>query len=256
MIRALIVEDEDLAAKRLEQLLKDIPVDLTIIGRTISIDETVTFLQKHEVDLMFLDINLSDGYSFGIFEKSQFKTPPIIFTTAYSQYAIRAFELNSISYLLKPIKAEALSLAIEKYQHLVAKKSTTEIKSDYQKLIEDFFKPYKERFLIKFNNKLETILVSDISYFYSEDKLTFAMLKSGRSLPIDLSLKQLEQELNPRDFYRINRKYMLSHNSIQEMYYTSKSRIKVDLIPNNKNEQDMVFVAIEKIGQFKKWLAK
>ena len=138
----------------------------------------------------------------------------------------------------------------------MAEKSKSAINDDYQKLIQDFFKPYKERFLIKFNNKLETILASDISYFYSEDKLTFAMLNSGRSLPIDLSLKQLEQELNPRDFYRINRKYMLSHASIQEMYYTAKSRIKVDIAPANKNEQEFIFVAIEKIGQFKKWLAK
>ncbi len=254
MIKALLVEDEDLAAKRLQQLITEVNPTIEVVKRTSSVEETIAFLKTTEVDLMFLDINLSDGYSLSIFEKKHFKTPPIIFTTAYSQYAIRAFELNSISYLLKPIKKEALKQAIQKFIYL-SNTATNTNEPDYKQLVKDFFKPYKERFLVKINQKLETILTKDISYFYSEDKLTFLMLKSGRSLPVEFSLKQLEEQLNPTDFYRINRKYLISQGSIQEMFYTSKSRIKIELQPRNKNDEKLNFVAIEKLGQFKKWLS-
>ena len=254
MIKALLVEDEDLAAKRLQQLIKEVNTSIEVVNRTSSVEETIAFLKTTEVDLMFLDINLSDGYSLSIFEEKNFKTPPIIFTTAYSQYAIRAFELNSISYLLKPIKKEALNQAIQKFVYL-RESTTNKNEPDYHQLIKDFFKPYKERFLVKINQRLETILTEQISYFYSEDKLTFMMLKSGRSLPVEFSLKQLEQQLNPTDFYRINRKYLIRQSSIKEMFYTSKSRIKIELEPKNKNDNHLNFVAIEKLGQFKKWLS-
>jgi len=254
MIKVLVVEDEDLAAQRLQELIRETAPDIEIVGRTSSIEETVRFLKAQEVDLMFLDINLSDGYSFSIFEKSEYKTPPIIFTTAYSQYAIKAFELNSISYLLKPIKVEALQLAIEKYRHL-SEANKERLDEDYSKLIEDFLKPYKERFLVKVNNKLETVSVADISYFYSEDKLTFIMLHTGRYVPIEFSLKALEDKLDPAQFYRVNRKYLVHINSIKEMYYLSKSKIKIELNPPNKNDKELNFVAVEKIGKFKKWLS-
>ena len=255
MIRALLVEDEDLAAQRLQQLIGELTQNITIVGRSTSVEETTFFLKKHTIDLMFLDINLSDGYSLSIFEKGNFKTPPIIFTTAYSQYAIRAFEHNSISYLLKPIKKEALQQAVDKFFYL-KQQSEEDKKPNYEQLIKDFFKPYKERFLVKVNQKLEAISTHNISYFYSEDKLTFVMLKSGRNLPIEFSLRQLEEQLNPSDFYRINRKYLIHHSSIKEMFYTSKSRIKIELQPKNKRDDQLNFVAIEKLGQFKKWLSK
>ncbi|MEM6726539.1 MAG: LytTR family DNA-binding domain-containing protein, partial [Bacteroidota bacterium] len=194
------------------------------------------------------------GFSLSIFEEGDFKPPPIIFTTAYSQYAIRAFEYNSISYLLKPIKQEALQHAIEKFYYAQENKPTYE-DPNYKQLVQHLLKPYKERFLVKTNQKLETIQTIDISYFFSEDKLTFLMLKSGQSKPIDFSLKQLEEQLNPSDFYRINRKYLIHHSSIKEMFYASKSKIQVQLHPANKHEKQPIFVAIEKIGQFKKWLS-
>ena len=258
MIKALIVEDEDLAYKRLEALVNKITSDIEIIGRTIAVEDTLMFLQNNTVDLMFLDINLSDGYSFTIFEKSHFKTPPIIFTTAYSEHAIRAFEHNSISYILKPIKEEELNLAIEKYRYLSSKNlgSSNSQDIDYRAIFESITKPYKEKFLIKSNKKLQTIEIKDISYFFSEDKLTFIMLKNGKTKPIDYTLKSLESQLDPKNFYRINRKYLIHYNSIKEMYYTSKSKIKVELNPKNPNDSDMNFVAIEKLGSFKKWLAE
>ena len=205
---------------------------------------------------MLLDINLSDGLSFSIFEKNDYNTPSIIFTTAYSEYAIKAFELNSVSYLLKPINRQDLKQAIDKYLYIKSKSSNQNHENkNYQDLMANFFKSYKERFLVKINNTLETIYIEDISYFYSEDKLTFIMLISGKTLPLDQSLKHIEQQIDPTQFYRINRKYLVSHNSIKKMYYTSKSRIKIELTPENKNDSDLNFVAIEKIGQFKKWLS-
>ena len=256
MIRVLIVEDEDLAARRLIEMLSRTSEEIDIIGRTSSVKETHEFLLEQTPDLMFLDINLSDGYSFSIFDKEGFDTPPIIFTTAYSEFAIKAFELNSISYLLKPVTQEHLSLALKKYKHLKELASTEDNLQKYQKLFKDILNPYRERFLIKLNHKLETVKVEDISYFFSEDKVTFIMLSTGKTLPIEQSLKTLERELDPTNFYRINRKYLLHISSISKMYYTSKSKIKVELTPANSNDSDLIFVAIEKVGQFKKWLAK
>ncbi|MEM1001032.1 MAG: LytTR family DNA-binding domain-containing protein [Bacteroidota bacterium] len=257
MIKSLIVEDEDLAAARLAEMIGRVANDVEIIGRTASVSETIEFLKSSNPDLMFLDINLSDGFSFEIFEAQRFETPPIIFTTAYSEYAIRAFELNSVSYLLKPITPENLSQALEKYRHFKWAEDEQDTQQvNYKKLIDDLLNPFKERFLIKINNKLETIKVEDIGYFFSEDKVSFIMLKSGRYVPIDYSLKTLSEQLDPSKFFRINRKYLVHINSIREMYYTSKSKIKVELQPENANESDLIFVAIEKVGLFKKWLSK
>lgn len=253
MIKTLIVEDEHLAAQRLEAIIHEVDSSIEIIGRTSSIAETRDFIANNDIDLMFLDISLSDGFSFSIFKNQDFKTPPIIFTTAYSEYAIKAFQLNSISYLMKPIQREHLKSAIEKYKHF--KESDENSSLPYQELLNTYLKSYKKRFLIKLNNRLEKIDVKDIAYFYSEDKLTFIKLYNGKSVPFDATLKTLEEEVNPSDFFRINRKYILNINAIQEMYYTSKSKIQVKLTPQN-NDSLPIFVAIEKLGQFKKWLSK
>ncbi|UII77754.1 LytTR family DNA-binding domain-containing protein [Flagellimonas sp. HMM57] len=252
MINTLIVEDEPLAAERLKVLLGEMDSEIQIKGRTQSIEETITFLNNEEVDLMFLDINLSDGNSFEIFERIANKTP-IVFTTAYSEFAIKAFERNSVSYLLKPIKREELAMALNKFKeyHLSTEKET--IKNAPLSFLQNQMS-FKERFVVKHNNRLETINVKDICYFFVEDKVTFCMLESGKRFYLDMNLKELENKLDPLNFFRANRKYLINLKSIGQMYYVSQSRIKLELVPKNTNDPNPILVAIEKIGKFKRWL--
>ena len=256
MIRAVIVEDEALEARRLIEMIDRLPYKIEIVGRTSSIKDTIAFIKTVEFDLMFLDINLSDGFSFEIFEPIGFETPPIIFTTAYSEYAIKAFELNSISYLLKPVTTENLSLALNKFKIYNGNHKNREEQSNtYKKLVDDLRNPFKKRFLVKINNRLKIINIEEISYFFSEDKLCFMLLKNRLKIPLDYSLKTLSEQLDPLQFFRINKKYLIHIDSIKEMYYTSKSKIKIELDPENPNENEPIFIAIEKIGMFKKWLS-
>ncbi|GAA0728755.1 LytTR family DNA-binding domain-containing protein [Aquimarina litoralis] len=247
MTKAIIVEDESIAAIRLQNLIQEVSDQIVIIKVLTSINESIDYLSNTNPDLIFLDINLSDGYSFEIFKILEIKTP-IIFTTAYSDYAIKAFEQNSIDYLLKPVSKESLQRSIEKFFDL----NRTQL-PEYKNLFLHNAKQHKKRFLAKINNSLKTIEIDEIAYFYAEDKVTFIVLWNGKKIPVDFSLKKLELELNPSDYFRINRKYIVHLKSINDMYYTSKSRIKVSLQP--KAEENNIFVAIEKIGKFKKWLS-
>ncbi|WP_298546629.1 LytTR family DNA-binding domain-containing protein [uncultured Aquimarina sp.] len=247
MIKAIIIEDESIAAMRLQNLIQEVNDQIIIVKILTSINESIQYLSTKKPDLIFLDINLSDGYSFEIFKILDIKTP-IIFTTAYSEYAIKAFEQNSIDYLLKPVAKEALLKSIDKFFEL----NKSQLPA-YKNLFLHNGKEYKKRFLAKLNNSLKTIEIDEIAYFYSEEKLTFVVLWTGKKIPIDFSLKKLEQELNPSDYFRINRKYMVHLKSIEQMYYTSKSRIKVSLNPIATESN--IFVAIEKLGKFKKWLS-
>lgn len=247
MTKAIIIEDESIAAIRLQNLIQEVSDQIVIIKVLTSINESIGYLSNTKPDLIFLDINLSDGYSFEIFKILEIKTP-IIFTTAYSDFAIKAFEQNSIDYLLKPVSKESLQRSIEKFFEL----NKTQL-PEYKNLFLHNTKQYKKRFLAKINNSLKTVEIDEIAYFYTEEKLTFITLWNGKKIPVDFSLKRLEEELNPSDYFRINRKYIVHLKSINEMYYTSKSRIKVSLQP--KVEERNIFVAIEKIGKFKKWLS-
>lgn len=253
MIKVLIVEDEDLAADRLAKALREIDSEIDIVGRTTSVEETKAFLEANEIDLFFLDINLSDGYSFDIFKNDQVNLTPIIFTTAYSEFAIKSFELNSVSYLLKPINRKQLIAAYEKFKHLHNANKWHAV--DYNQLLEGLMLKQKKRFLIKVNTKLHAINSEDIAYFFTEDKLSFMMLWTGKLFPIEKSLKAIELELHSSSFFRINKRYLVHLEAIEQMYYTSKSKIKIELKPSNKNDVSPIFVAIEKIGKFKKWLS-
>ncbi|WP_299185612.1 LytTR family DNA-binding domain-containing protein [uncultured Aquimarina sp.] len=247
MTKAIIIEDESIAAIRLQNLIQEVDNQIMIVKVLTSISESVQYLSTESPDLIFLDINLSDGYSFEIFKILEINTP-IIFTTAYSEYAIKAFEQNSIDYLLKPVAKNSLSRSIDKFFELNKNQLP-----EYKKLFLHNEKEYKKRFLAKINNSLKTIEIDEIAYFYTEEKLTFIQLWSGKKIPIDFSLKKLEQELDPSNFFRINRKYIIHLKCIEEMYYTSKSRIKVSLTP--VATENNIFVAIEKLGKFKKWLS-
>ncbi|WP_034246750.1 LytR/AlgR family response regulator transcription factor [Aquimarina atlantica] len=247
MIKSIIIEDESIAAIRLQNLIQEVNDQIIITKVLSSVNESIHYLSTENPDLIFLDINLSDGYSFEIFKILDINVP-IIFTTAYSEYAIKAFEQNSIDYLLKPVTKETLQRSINKF-FLLNKKQLPA----YKDLFLHTEHEYKKRFLVKMNTHLKTIDINQVAYFYTDEKLTFIKLWDGKKIPIDFSLKKLEQELNPLDFFRINRKYIVHLKSIGEMYYSSKSRIKIALKP--ASHESNIFVAIEKLGKFKKWLS-
>lgn len=247
MIKAIIIEDEEIAAIRLQNLVQELDDNIAVAKHMTSAKQAIEYLNSNVPDLIFLDIHLSDSNSFEIFNHLEVNSP-IIFTTAYSEYAIKAFKQNSIDYLLKPISKEALGAALEKFKKL----GRLEV-PDYRGLLLGERKPYKQRFLVKMNNALQSIDIGDIAYFYSEDKVTFIKLKSDKSIPTDETLNALENELDPKQFFRINRKYLVGIDAITKMYYASKSKVQINLepAPNDIN----VMVSVERLGKFKKWLS-
>ena len=249
MIQAIIIEDEEIAAIKLQNMIQELDTNIRIARILPSVKESVSYLKENIPDLIFLDINLSDDNSFEIFNQVGTITSKIIFTTAYSEYAIKAFEQNSIDYLLKPIAKEKLQRSLNKLKQY---EDHHQIQLDYAQLLGNIEDSYKKRFLVKTGNQLKTVDIEEVAYFYSEDKITFIKLKKGERLPIESSLKSIENVVNPKDFYRINRKYIIHTSSISKMYYSSKSKIILHLIPIPDDPQ--VTVAIEKIGKFKKWL--
>lgn len=251
-MRAIIIEDEKFAADRLEKMIKDVDPGIQIIAKLGSVQDSVKWLNTNACDLIFLDIQLSDGLSFSIFEEIVIKTP-IIFTTAYDQYAIKAFELNSISYLLKPIRKNELEESLNKYDNL---KSAFSI--DFESLLAGIQgkKPeYKKRFLIQVGDKLKKIETTDIAYFYAFDKNVFIKTFQNTSLDIDYTLDAIEELVNPEHFFRINRKYIVNMQAISEMIAYSRGRVKLNLKPPADDELDTI-VSIDRSPKFKSWMNK
>lgn len=252
MMNVLIVEDEALAADRLEKILKEITPDINILAKLGSVKESVKWLTLKSADLIFLDIQLSDGLSFSIFDQVAVQTP-VIFTTAYDQYAIKAFQLNSVSYLLKPIRKNELAESLQKYKSL---KSAFSI--DFDNLLSAIQgrKPeYRKRFLIQIADKFRKIEIEEIAYFYAFDRSVFLTTNDGNSYALDMSLETLESTIDPSLFFRINRKYFVSMHSISNMFSWSRSRIKLVLKPKTDDELDTI-VSIDRAADFKKWMNK
>lgn len=249
-LNVLIIEDEELAADRLESMLRDIDPGLQIMAKIGSVKESVKWLSTHTADLIFLDIQLSDGLSFGIFDRVSVQTP-IVFTTAYDEYAIKAFQLNSIAYLLKPIRRNDLMESLQKYQAL---KSAFTI--DFDRLLANLQgrKPeYKKRFLIQSGDKIRKVEISDIAWFYAMDKGVYFRTFQNNTYPADSSLDSLEQMVDPYQFFRINRKYLVNMDAIANMVAWSRGRIKLELKPKADDEFDSV-VSIDRASDFRKWL--
>jgi len=250
-MKILIIEDESLASKRLKRLLLEIDSDFNIINSLESVEDSVNFLANNKVDLIFSDIQLADGLSFEIFEKVNINCP-IIFTTAYNQYAINAFNTNGIDYLLKPIEQDRLAQSIEKFNSLNSS-------IDFQSLIQSINKPkenYKQRFMIKVGEKLKSIPISEVTTFYSLQKGTYLLTNSGRNYVVDYSLSQVFELLNPELFFKINRKCIVSIGGISEINVHSNSRLKLtipNLDPLAIGFEDII-VAREKVNEFKTWL--
>ena len=252
-MRVLIIEDESIAADHLRDLLVAIDAHAVVLDQLDSIKSAVLWFEKHEnPDLLFLDIQLADGLSFEIFEKTEV-TCPVIFTTAYDQYAIKAFKVNSIDYLLKPIVMEDLAEALNKFNK---QSSKLKIVSTFDHellagLLQGRTKKYKEQFVVKVGDHLKTVKPMEVEMFFSQDKFTYAMTVKDKRFILDFTLDQLEDILDPSHFFRINRKYIISVDSIKDIIAYSNSRLKIALLKNQA--QDMV-VSRERVRDFKAWL--
>jgi DNA-binding LytR/AlgR family response regulator len=249
-MNVLIIEDEVFAAEKLADMLHEIDPKIRVLAKIGSISESTKWLMQHTADLIFLDIQLSDGISFSIFEQVTVNTP-VIFTTAYDQYAIKAFQLNSIAYLLKPIRSIELVESLKKYQSL---KSAFHI--DFETLLANIQgrePDYKKRFLIQIGEKIRKVEVTETAYFYSLDKGIYLCTFEEKSYPVEYTLDKLETLLNPGSFFRINRKFLVNMDSISKMVAYSRGRVKLELKPKPEDDFDTI-VSIERSADFKKWL--
>ncbi|MFT5595892.1 MAG: DNA-binding LytR/AlgR family response regulator [Flammeovirgaceae bacterium] len=248
----LIVEDEEQAAKRLKRMISSLVPDAFIHGPCESIEEAVQWLSENpKPDLAFFDIHLADGLSFEIGEKVEVSCP-IIFTTAYDQYAIRAFKLNSVDYLLKPIGEEDLSGSIEKFKSQFLNHPVKVFGNEWPAQIRaDYENKYKKRFVTRVGDRLQTLEVADAAFAYSENKGTYLRSKEGKNYLVDYTLEQVAAMLDTVDFFRLNRKYIARFEAVEEMVSYSNSRLKVKL--QNWEDQDIV-LSREKTKEFKEWL--
>ena len=246
-MKVLIIEDEDAAARRLQKLIKEIDPSIEVASQLDSIESVLNWLDDNKLpDLVFMDIHLADGSSFEIFQHVKVEKP-VIFTTAYDQYAIQAFKVNSVDYLLKPLKKAELEQAIQKYYKWHEKSSV-----DYNELARAIQgDQYNKRFLIRIGQSIRVVEMKDAAYFYTENKITFIITKEGKRYPLDQSLEKLEEILDPQAFFRINRQFIVGIDAIREMYAYSKSRVKVALNPPCEME---TIVSTERSPHFKKWL--
>jgi DNA-binding LytR/AlgR family response regulator len=250
----LIIEDEPQAAQRLETLITQLAPNATVVGKIESVKEAVSWLRKNTApDVILMDIQLGDGISFQIFDQCEV-TAPVIFTTAYEEYAVRAFKVNSIDYILKPVDKLELQVALDK----VLNKQRSgpemhEILKTMEEAIKKLSKNYKTRFMIKVGEHLRTIEVSSIRFFYSQEKTTFCVTDENRNFILDYTLEQLEEILDPERFYRINRKYLVSAESIQDIISYTNSRLR--LVLKGSADHDII-VARERVQEFKDWLNK
>lgn len=247
MIRVIIVEDEKLAAEYLRDVLNKIAPDISVVKTIDNVKNAVQWLTENTVDLIFLDIHLGDDIGFSIFEKLKI-TVPVIFTTAYNQYAIRAFKLNSIDYLLKPFSEDDLKQALDKFH---SRRHNPII--DINVLLEAMQgKPeYQERFMVVSGQKIKSILIGQVAYFVSEGRYVKLVTKTNEKYLLDMSLESLVQKIDPHLFFRINRQFIVGFDSIQQMIVWSKSRIKLELKPAADTD---VVVSIDNSGDFKRWL--
>lgn len=248
-VKVLIVEDEPLAAKRLEQLVTD-HADYLIVKRADSVKSAIDWLSANQPDLAFFDIQLADGLSFEIFNRVDVRCP-IIFTTAFDEYALRAFKVNSIDYLLKPINKEELGNSLQKYEANFSQKSNLDITAIQNVLQQLQRTTYKERFILRVGEHLKSLRVSDICFVASEDKATYATDTTGKRYIIDQSLDEIQQQLDPQLFFRISRKYLVHIESFTDIIAYSNSRLKLALKHCNDNA---VIVSRERVNDFKAWL--
>lgn len=248
-MKVLIIEDEPLAAERLSLLLQEYDTAIQILSVLDSIADTIDWLRcKPAPDVILLDIHLSDGYSFEIFQQLEVQTP-IIFITAYDQYALQAFDLNSVHYLLKPVSLPDLAKALQKLQQFQL--SSLQINALKQQLSVATKKEYKNRFLVKVGDRMFYQNAGQVAYFFAEEKQVYLVNDEGRKYIIEHSLEALEQVLTPEDFFRINRKFIVHCKAIREIRPYNNSRLRLLLQPNSPAE---AVVSRERVSEFKAWV--
>jgi len=254
-MQILIVEDEELAVKKLQKTLMSVNASATIMGVTDSIKSTVEWLQENpQPDLILMDIELADGQSFEIFNLTEVKSP-VIFTTSYDEYALKAFKVNSVDYLLKPIQKEELQAALNKFQKIKGNSSTDVnmeilIKELQQKLQP---KEYRKRFLVKHGQKLVSVEIHEIAYFYSDGRLNFFKTYDNKKFVVDYTMDELEEMLEPEKYFRISRSFYVAVNSIDKIDDYFGNRLILQLKPVVDKE---ALVSREKVTDFKKWMGK
>lgn len=255
----LIIEDERLAAEKLSKMITSIDPSFHIAGITGSIDSSVTWLKNHPLpDLIMADVELEDGQCFEIFNRVMINTP-VIFTTSYNEYAIKAFKLNGIDYLLKPVKKEALSAAFDKLKQL------KELYSDYKVLPVDFKKmlleihaetkrrDFRQRFLVKHGQRLVSVETDDIAFFYTDEKLSFFKTNSNKKYIVEYTMDELEEFVNPVKFFRINRQFLIAIYSIEDIHNYFNSRLLLHLKPSVDKE---VIISRDRVNDFKEWMGR
>lgn len=248
-MKVLIIEDEHPAALKLIRLLKEIDAEIEIIGVIGSVEHSINWFAGHpSPELIFMDIQLEDGISFEIFENYKIDTP-VIFTTAYDTYALKAFKVNSVDYLLKPISPDDLKMAIDKYKNLHL--STTNY-PHLQTIINHLQPKTKERFLIKIGEHYISVQARSINCFYIMERNTFILTDKGKNLPIDYSLDKIEQLVDPKYFFRVNRNYIVNYSAIQDIINYSSSRLKI--VVANRTEHEDILVSRERVARFKEWM--
>lgn len=259
-MKILIVEDEELAVKKLQKTLAAVDVTAEVVGITDSIQGTVNWLNENDQpDLILMDIELADGQSFEIFNLVEMKCP-VVFTTSYDEYALKAFKVNTIDYLLKPVQKEELEAALNKYRKLHSNTTMIQGNADFNmdSLVKELQrklqpKEYRKRFLVKLAQKLVSIEVDDICFFYSDGRLNFFKTKDNKKFVVDYTMDELEGMLDPTQYFRISRSFYVSVNSVEKIDDYFGNRIILTLQPGVDKE---AIVSREKVTDFKKWMGK
>jgi two-component system LytT family response regulator len=250
-MKAVIVEDEVIAAQNLQRLIAQVNSNIEIIAVLKSIEESVEWFSSHpSPDLVFMDIHLSDGSSFSIFEKVKIQAP-VIFTTAYDEYALKAFEVNSIDYILKPINLKDLERAIEKFSHFNKTKSSNEdVIANMLSMFQKEKTVYKSNFLIPNKDKFIPLSVNDIAYIYSENKIAKIVTLDNRTYYENDSLDKMQQQIDPSKFFRANRQYIISHKAIKDISVWFDSKLSVNLVVD---VPEKIIVSRTRVTEFKEW---
>lgn len=252
-MNVVIIEDEPLTAERIASLLRRIDPGIRVLCTMDTVKKAAEwFLGKEKPDLVFMDIQLADGLSFDIFDSVKIDAP-VIFITAYQEYAIKAFKVNSVDYLLKPVSEEALRGALDKYRRYFNHElRVPDISDDLLRNIRQMIsKPYKSRFMIRVGEHIKSLDLDHILYFYSLEKGSYLHSDENRNYVIDYTLSQLEEMLDPILFHRINRRYLVSHRAISDLLTLSSSRLKVVLL---HSDDEQIYISRDRLSAFKAWL--
>jgi len=250
-LKAVIIEDESIASRRLANLVAELAPEVEIVGQLTSVENGLTWFKNNPLpQLIFLDIQLSDGYGFDILDAME-NHPPVIFTTAFNEYAVRGFKYNGLDYLLKPIDKKDLQSALNKFRKGLGQDSKSIAPEKLEQIKDLFNKEYKHRFMVKVGNQFKSFNVEDIAYFKSQDGVIVLFTHSGKEYPVEYTIDQLEAILNPIQFFRVNRKFMVSVKAVIEIHSYFNSRLLLKLLPK---EEEQVIVSRERTTNFKRWL--